>query len=120
MEATIKRELADVERGRVRDVSDERRQSEFTSDEHTNTDHPQTFRSSPDIQRKRDDDDLDTVMVENDNSKAIQTPVNPSNGKQENTNVSAPVDDVERRGSDTTAQDVGDVVIEAGEDTVIY
>lgn len=116
-ELTIQRERADFERLRAREDEDEGQRPEATAERHTNADYSRPSRSSPYVQR---DDELDTVMGDDTTIRADHDSVNPSNEKNENTNVSTPEQDDERRRSDTTVQDVGDVVIEAGEDTVIY
>ena len=111
-EATIKRERVDVDRRRAREDEDERSRLDSLAEERANTDHPQLSRSSFDVQRESRDDDPDMDM-------GIDGSVNPSPRHHETTNMRAPDHDDERRDSDATAQDGGDV-IEAGEDAVIY
>jgi len=108
-EATIKQERAEFEERRAREEEEKIRRHESTENDHANQDLA-----------KSGDKSLEITRGENDTTMGGQDPVIPSNGKHETTNVIAPDDEDERKHSDAAAQDVGDVVIEAGEDTVIY
>ncbi|KAF8423679.1 pinin/SDK/memA/ protein conserved region-domain-containing protein [Tirmania nivea] len=114
-EATIERERAEVDRRRTLENEDRG----FQTVECTNTDHSRRSRPSPDGRRESRDDDQD-VMGDDATASADHVSVNPSIEEHENTNVTVPDHDNERRRSDATVQDGGDVVIEAGEDAVIY
>lgn len=118
-ESTIKRERADVDRQRAHEDEDERGRRDSPAEESANTDHPRLSRSSPDVQRESRDDDLNVDTGDDNAAGADHGSVNPSNRKHENTNVRVPDHDKERH-SDATVQDGGDIVIEAGEDAVIY
>lgn len=110
--AIIERERAEFDRQRAREERDERRKRESQANEPTNTDNPNPITTG--------NGDPDTAMGDDDDTRDDQSSVTPSNGKNENTNVSVPGRDHERRRSDVISHDTGDFVIEAGEDTVIY
>ena len=118
MEDTIKQEQAEF---------DARRAQEEEGDLRARRREPATDRTNPEYPSKvqvGDNKDLDTLMEDDDGDiRGDQSLVNPSTLNTGHTNVSAAAvnnNDEGRRHSDAAAHDLGDVVIEAGEDTVIY
>lgn len=119
-ERTIKRERMEVDRRRAREEDGRSHSRDSPAEGRANTDQPCLSHSSPNAQRGNRDDDLDVVIGDDYITDADHGSVNPVRGKHESTNVEATGDNKERGHTDAAVQDGGDVVIEAGEDAVIY